>query len=144
MTPFAPSCEFVSRGFDAGATVVVSPLIALQRDQQLGFHRLTLDALKLRYREELVAGRILKYLDVIVDIQLLITLDLKLSALGPVGPFLPDIRTAPGHPLGLLMKGLRVSLAYNIDDFNASELGDDHKPLSIGWPTEYHGKIPRR
>ena len=116
---------------------ISSLLIALQHDQRLGFHRLTLDALKLRYREELVAGRILKYLDLIADIQLLISLDLELSQLVLVGTLLPDIRTAPGHPLGLLMKGLRVSLAYNIDDFDASELGPDRKAITIGWPSEY-------
>lgn len=112
-------------------------LLKLQHDQKLGFERLTLDALKLRYREELVAGRILKYLDLIADIQLLITLDLELSALPGIGKALPDIRTAPGYPLGLLMKGLRVSVAYNIDDFSPAELGGDRKALTIGWPMEY-------
>ena len=116
---------------------ISSLLIALQHDQRLGFHRLTLDALKLRYREELVAGRILKYLDLIADIQLLISLDLELSQMVLVGTLLPDIRTAPGHPLGLLMKGLRVSFAYNIDDFDASELGPNRKAITIGWPSRY-------
>ena len=75
-------------------------LVTLQHDQQLGFRRLTLDALKLRYREELVAGRILKYLDLIADIELLISLDLELSALPhrrhvPAGhsPPIRDIRS---------------------------------------------------
>ena len=112
-------------------------LVKLQHDQQLGFKRLTLDALKLRYREELVAGRILKYLDLIADIQLLISLDLELSALPVVGAFLPNIKTDPGHPLGLLMKGLRVSLAYNIDDFTEAELGADRKVITVGWPSDY-------
>jgi hypothetical protein len=112
-------------------------LLKLQHDQKLGFKRLTLDALKLRYREELVAGRILKYLDFIADIQLLIALDLELSALPVAGAFLPDIRTDPGHPLGLLMKGLRVSVAINLDDFSESELGEDRKAITIGWPSDY-------
>ena len=35
------------------------------------------------------------------------------------------------------MKGLRVSVAYNIDDFNESELGEDRKAITIGWPSDY-------
>jgi hypothetical protein len=109
----------------------------LQVNDMLVFKRITLDALRVRYREELVAGRTLKYIDAILDIQLQIALDLPLRELLPwAANFLPNIRTDPDHPLGVLMKGMRISYAWNFDDFTPAELGDRRK-LSFGWPQDY-------
>jgi hypothetical protein len=110
---------------------------ALQIGDMLSFKRTTLDALRIRYREELVAGRTLKSLDFIVDIELRVALDLMLRELLPwAAHFLPNIRTDPDHPLGILMKGLRISYAFNFDDFSAAELAGRRK-LSFGWPQDY-------
>lgn len=111
-------------------------LLKLQRDDKLDFKRITLDALKIRYREELVAGRTLKYLEVLVDIELRIALRLRLSEIPVLGHALPNIVTDPDHPLGVLMKGMRISYAFNFDDFTEAELGGRRK-LSFGWPSDY-------
>ena len=92
---------------------------------------------KIRYREEFVAGRILKYFDVIADIELHIAIDLPLKELPLIGHILPNIQTNPDHPLGVLERGLRISYAYNIDDFTPAELGPDRKKITFGWPEDY-------
>jgi hypothetical protein len=109
----------------------------LQLKEMLVFKGITLDALRIRYREELVAGRYLKYIEVFLDINLRLALDLKLREIFPFGQYLlPNIQTDPNHPLGVLMKGLRISYAYNIDDFTEAEL-DGRSELSFGWPEDY-------
>lgn len=112
-------------------------LNALQLNNMLTFKSGTLDALKIRYREEFVAGRILKYFDVIADIELHIAIDLPLKELPLIGHILPNIQTNPDHPLGVLERGLRISYAYNIDDFTPAELGPDRKKITFGWPEDY-------
>ena len=116
---------------------LLTVLSALQLNDMLGFERITLDALRLRYREELVAGRSLRWLDVILELELRISLDLPLKELLPwAAHFLPDIQTDPEHPLGVLMKGLRVSYAVNYDDFTEAELGGRTR-RGFAWPDDY-------
>jgi hypothetical protein len=112
-------------------------LNVLQVNHNLDFKRFTIDALKLRHREDLVAGRVLKYIDVILDIQLQVGLDLPLGDLLPwAANALPDIRTDPDHPLGILMRELRISYAYNFDDFTEAELAGRRKH-DFAWPKDY-------
>lgn len=117
-------------------SAALAALLWMQRTDRLEFKQISLDALKLRYREELVAGRALKYLDVIVDIDLKLALNIRLGDLAGTRLIFPNIVTDPKHPLGMLMKGMRISYAFNFDDFTEPELGG-RKKLSFGWPTDY-------
>ena len=129
------------RDGDGDGVILLSALLYILLQLQLGhaldFKQLTLDALQLRYREELVAGRTLKWIDFIADIELRFGLDLPLSQMVPgVGAFLPDIKTDPDHPIGILLKGLGISYAFNSDDFTATQL-DGGPKLQFAWPNEY-------
>src|SRR5262245_48794140 len=112
---------------------LLAVLAFLQGIHWLTFKRVTLDALRVRYREELVAGKILKWLDFIADIELRVALDMSIPKTEKV---LPKIKTDDDHPLGILMKGMRISYAFNFEDFTPEQLGDRHK-LSFGWPQDY-------
>lgn len=104
------------------------------------FKRLTLDAVTFRTREELVAGRHLKWLDVMLDLQLQIQLKMMFSKTplfgGVLSKILPDIETDPDHPLGLTMRGLRFSVAWNFGDFTEAELAGRGR-FDLDFPNEY-------
>jgi hypothetical protein len=109
-------------GYAAGAPPGVDLAILLLQvaiaTPGIDFESITVNSLIIRQRELPLAGRMLRRLDFVLDLRTKIALNLPV---GSLIPFLPNIKTRDGHPVGLLFHGLAFSWATNFDDFTDTE-----------------------
>ncbi len=107
----------MAAGLPPTATIAAWILQMLTLFKVFDFKALTLDAIAFRRRPTPLHGRILYWVDFVLDLKLKVGLDI------PLGVFaLPNIKTKPGHPLTLVCKGFTFAVATNRDDFTDAEL----------------------